>query len=159
MSNSPELRKRTHHRDPLKASATTALLSRVSQQEDTGTGEQGTTAEVSDSRSPSLKYHPSKMATDEAVFPKGDDEAVNSFIIIEFLDQASRLLNCYLATRAIDKIRFEITSTSKKHYMAHTDGALQPRVDDKVQAVVETKRDIRTGVEPEVTRSSLKSLG
>lgn len=51
--------------------------------------------------------------------------------MIQFLNQATMLLKCYLAVWTMDKVRFEITKSGDKRYMAYTDGALREGVGDR----------------------------
>lgn len=78
--------------------------------------------------------------------------------MIQFLDQSSRLLGCYLAAWTMDKVGFQIVKFGDKRYTAYTDGALRPRLGDGVQAVVEVKKEIRTGIEPEVTKQEFSEV-
>lgn len=78
--------------------------------------------------------------------------------MIQFLDQSSRLLGCYLAAWTMDKVGFQIVKSGDKRYTAYTDGALRPRLGDGVQAVVEVKKEIRTGIEPEVTKQEFSEV-
>ena len=98
------------------------------------------------------------MATSEALFPKSDDESLPNTWMIQFLDQSSRLLGCYLAAWTMDKVGFQIVKFGDKRYTAYTDGALRPRLGDGVQAVVEVKKEIRTGIEPEVTKQEFSEV-
>lgn len=156
ISNSPGFYEKTHDPDDLKITAA-AFLSRL-REEDVVMEEEQVTAEFLGSRTPSPAYEPSQVATSEAMFPRADDEALPNTWMIQFLDQASRLLGCYLTVWTMDKVGFRITNSGDKKYTAYTDGALRPRVGNGIQAVVEVKKEIRHGIATEVTKQEFSEV-
>ena len=156
IANSPGFYEATHDPEDLKISAS-AFLSRLGE-EDVAMEEEQVTAEPCGPRTPSPEYRPSQVATNETIFPKSDDEALSNTWMIQFPDQSSRLLGCYLAAWTMDKVGFQIAKSGDKKYTAYTDGALRPRLGDGVQAVVEVKKEIRTGIEPEVTKQEFSEV-